>query len=417
LDVKLQLGPEDLSPSLLRKVVREGGRDSFPEARKEVQEHLALELDARQVQRHTERIGGEWRELRDAEVEAFKQGKLPRAYAGVPKAAAVMVDSGRVLTRAEAQPAGVHAPQWRGPKYACCLSLDSEPHKSDPQPEPPSKFLDRERVPKLVREMQSRAGNASAPTAPVCRAAKNKARKKKLRKRKKLRPGEVRRLVRTAVASMACASEFGYMAAAETHRRSLDLASRKAFVCDGELSNWTIWEQHFQKLGFVPILDFLHLLSYLYSAACALGGTPNQEWARYEVWLGWAWSGEREKVWAALCAASSKAGAPPQDAPEQDRRRVLQEAARYVEHNLTRMDYPRYRRLGLPVSSAPVESLIKQFNRRVKGTEKFWLEEGVEAVLQVRAAYLSEDGRAERYWSMPRPHYPAVGRNRLALAA
>ena len=64
-----------------------------------------------------------------------------------------------------------------------------------------------------------------------------------------------------------------------------------------------------------------------------------------------------------------------------------------------------------------MESLIKQFNRRVKGTEKFWLEQGVEAVLQVRAAYLSEDDRADRYWSMPRPHNAAVGRNRLALSA
>jgi len=36
------------------------------------------------------------------------------------------------------------------------------------------------------------------------------------------------------------------------------------------------------------------------------------------------------------------------------------------------MDYPRYRRLGLPVTSAPMESLVKQINTRVKGTEIFW---------------------------------------------
>ena len=33
----------------------------------------------------------EWVALRDAEVEAFKQGHLPRAHAGAPGAAAVMV--------------------------------------------------------------------------------------------------------------------------------------------------------------------------------------------------------------------------------------------------------------------------------------------------------------------------------------
>ena len=62
------------------------------------------------------------------------------------------------------------------------------------------------------------------------------------------------------------------------------------------------------------------------------------------------------------------------------------------------MDYPRYRREGLPTSSALVESLIKQFNKRVKGSEKFWIDNRAEAVLQVRAAYLSEDDRAEQHY-------------------
>ena len=48
------------------------------------------------------------------------------------------------------------------------------------------------------------------------------------------------------------------------------------------------------------------------------------------------------------------------------------DAVRYLGNNLKRMDYPRYRRLGLPVTSAPMESLIKQMNARVKGTETFW---------------------------------------------
>ena len=81
------------------------------------------------------------------------------------------------------------------------------------------------------------------------------------------------------------------------------------------------------------------------------------------------------------------------------------------------MEYPRYRRLGLPVFSAPVESTIKQLNRRVKGSEKFWLSGGAEAVLQVHAAYLSQDGRAERLWAQPRPYARAVGSGRLRSAA
>ncbi len=71
---------------------------------------------------------------------------------------------------------------------------------------------------------------------------------------------------------------------------------------------------------------------------------------------------------------------------------------------------------ALPITSAVVESLIKQFNQRVKGTEKFWTQDGAEAVLQIRAAYLSEDDRAARFHEQ-RPRGRAAGRNRKKLAA
>ena len=86
----------------------------------------------------------------------------------------------------------------------------------------------------------------------------------------------------------------------------------------------------------------------------------------------------------------------------------------YVERNRQRMDYPRYRRMGLPVSSSLVESLIKQINHRVKETEQFWNDGGLEAVLQVRAAHLSQDDRAEAFHQR-RPRGPAVRRNCAGL--
>ena len=48
------------------------------------------------------------------------------------------------------------------------------------------------------------------------------------------------------------------------------------------------------------------------------------------------------------------------------------------------MDYPRYRRMGLPVTSSWVESLVGEFNGRVKGRDKYWNRSaGAEAILQV----------------------------------
>jgi hypothetical protein len=80
------------------------------------------------------------------------------------------------------------------------------------------------------------------------------------------------------------------------------------------------------------------------------------------------------------------------------------------------MDYAQYRREGLPITSSPMESLIKQINHRVKGTEMFWLHpEGAEAILQIRAASLCEDGRLEEYLRR-RPGHPFVRRPRPNLA-
>jgi hypothetical protein len=88
-----------------------------------------------------------------------------------------------------------------------------------------------------------------------------------------------------------------------------------------------------------------------------------------------------------------------------------------LSNNLTRMDYPRYRRLGLPITSAPMESLVKQINLRVKGTEMFWNDPtGAEPILQLRAASLSEDDRLDHHLRH-RPGSPFTRRSTLQAAA
>ena len=52
------------------------------------------------------------------------------------------------------------------------------------------------------------------------------------------------------------------------------------------------------------------------------------------------------------------------------------------------MSYAAYRRQGLPMTSAAIESTIKQMNRRVKGSEKFY--QGAEPLLQLAADGLSD---------------------------
>jgi len=66
-------------------------------------------------------------------------------------------------------------------------------------------------------------------------------------------------------------------------------------------------------------------------------------------------SGQREKVLVALNAVYARRGAPVPSATETDPRCALAKARTYLTNNIEKMDYPRYRKLGLPISSAPVE--------------------------------------------------------------
>lgn len=107
--------------------------------------------------------------------------------------------------------------------------------------------------------------------------------------------------------------------------------------------------------------------------------------------------------------------------PDHDPRATVQRTVTYLENNQARMNYPQYRRAGLPVSSAMIESLIKEINYRVKGTEKFWNRpSGAEHILQVRAAALGDDDRLSQ-WILNRPgsyfYRPSTSQHPLASAA
>jgi hypothetical protein len=401
----LGLTQEGYSPAVVRLVTRQGAKVPFAEASDDLQALADIPIGAMQVQRLCVRVGGEWAAARDRDVQAFTERRLEGAVAAAPAVAAVMLDGGRVQTRASDGGPGVSDPRWQETKVACCLSLRSPEKAVDPQPEPPAKLLQPVTVARLAAELKARRAGGAPP--PDRRPGTPRRRRKGRRK-------GPRKLVRTVVASLTNSDAFGYQMAAEVQRRRLGEARRKGCVCDGQKWNWTLFALHLLPWGFVGILDFLHLVSYLYAAAHAAAAVMGKAaWALYERWLRWAWAGQVRPLLAALREAAKRLGPPPAGAKEDDPRQVATDAVSYVTNNQDKMNYPEYRRLGLPISSAPVESVIKQLNRRVKGSEKFWTAEGVEAVLQLRAAYLSEDGRAEAYAARKRPRGRAVGSHRL----
>ena len=88
---------------MLAKAVRQASKAaSFAEASDDLWELADLKISPTHLQRLSERIGEEWAEVRDEDVEKFRKAELERSYKEPPKgAAAVMLDGGRLQTRAE----------------------------------------------------------------------------------------------------------------------------------------------------------------------------------------------------------------------------------------------------------------------------------------------------------------------------
>ncbi len=359
-----------------------------------------LAISPQHVRTLAQEVGADLARQRDARA-AQPRRRRPVCVAQTPQVVAVEVDGGRLRTRATGAGPGVRGLENKEDKIACLVTLTDAAADQDPQPEPPPSFLQPRRVERLVRQMAGQAGDgppdsAAAPETTAGAAAEPAA----------AEPWAPKKRLRTCVASLADSQTFGPLVAAEAQARDFYRAARRAFVADGAAYNWALQQKHFAD--FVPIVDFLHVLCYVYAAAFAVGADAAGRWGQYVAWLRACWQGRVAEVVAALQQWQGRVGQPPPGAelPATDPRRAVAEALSYLSHNAARMDYPRYRREGLPITSSLVESLVGQFNARVKSRQKYWNRpEGAEAILQLRAALLSEDGRWERYFA-ERPGSP-----------
>ena len=368
-----------------------------------------ITISGRHVNRLTEEIGAELAEKRDRETEDYVHHRREEPSAAAPQRVAIALDGGRVLTRASGQGPGVHGEQWKEDKVACLLTMEGQTFVEDPHPEPPRCFLDAPAVDKLVREIQAnhgpreenelpqlaelRFGNEkpALPTAAGASAQPAAA-------EEKVWPPKRTKKARTCVATMQDCAAFGKMVAAEAYRRNFQAAERGALLGDGSAWIWNLHAKWFSSL--TAIVDFVHALTYLYVTATVLASSVTERWQWYVAWMTLLWQGRVREVIDDLEARlqclepfSGEGKLPPTD-PREALRRTLT----YLKNNEPRMNYAEYRKQGLPVSSSMVESLIKEINYRVKGTEKFWDNpEGAEAILQIRAALLSDDDRLPDY--------------------
>jgi hypothetical protein len=381
-------------------IVEAGGRFSFTDAAFALR-LAGISISPRHIQHLTMVIGAELAAARDAQAVAHRRRQLdPDETLPLEAVAAVEVDGGRLRTRASGCGPGVHQAQHKEDKIACLLSLPGQTHAQDPQPEPPPSFQEPRRVQRLVQKMKGLSGEQPAEGDEEEDAPGSDTPRR--RPAEEATPGRVR----TCLASLQDSRSFGPLLAGEAQRRGFYQAQHRAFLGDGQAYNWTIHKGYFPD--FEAIVDFLHVLCYIYLSAWAVGSNEEQRWSLYLDWLRACWQGRVGEVIEQLAIQQGNLGKPPpaEELPENDPRRLVAEALTYLGNNQSRMDYPRYRREGLPVTSSLVESLVGEFNARVKGREKFWNRpEGAEAILQVRAALLSEDDRLARHFAQ-RPGSP-----------
>jgi len=346
-----------------------------------LQETAEIQISARHLRNLAVQIGGELEVTRDTKTEAYFQQSLPRVPTtpSTPIAlACVSVDGGRTQTRLDGGPNGVQEPHWRETKNAVLMRMTGVQFDKDPHPELPDCFQDR----KYMKKLLSGVGDEDTDSSEL--------------EKSDLKSWRPERLFRTCLSSLCDSHSFGRMMEAEADSRGFFAAQKSAFVSDGLAYNWTIQKRHFPK--FIPILDFPHAIERVYEAARAVSADSDQAWACYVKWATACWQGRVEEMLEEMRQDQQRLGRPPQDCDEKDPRRVLAEAITYFANNAARMDYPRYRKEGLPLTSAYMESFVKEMNYRVKGTEKFWNDgPSAEAILQLRAAKLSDDERLRRH--------------------
>lgn len=402
----LRLDSHGYSPAIFQQLVELAGRlRSFEQAAIAWRIVNQRPISGRHIGRLCAAIGTELAQVRDEEVVQHRRRQLKPQVESVPDVVAVEVDGGHLGTRQPDCGPGVHHAQNKEAKVGCLVSLRSQVSEDDPQPEPPAKFVDPPRVARLVRQLQGQATEASAePNTPLEKPSAAETATKQ-----EPWEGSPEKLVRTCEASMVNSRAFGPMLAAAAGKRGFYQAKLRAFVGDGQAYNWTIQRGYFPD--FIPVTDFLHVLCYLYLAAWAVGSDDGQRWSLYLEWLRACWQGRVVEVIAALHVWQEKLGPLREGGPPEENaaREQVRASLVYLENNQSRMDYPSYRKAGLPVTSSLVESLVGEFNARVKGKDKNWNRsqqgEGAEAILQVRAALLSEDERLTRHFAQ-RPGNP-----------
>jgi hypothetical protein len=403
------------TPAVLRKVSIAVARDnSYAAASRNLEDLAELQVSAKQCQRIAIRIGNERLDEQQARIDAYTSASIPDQQHGQSedapanswdnRVAVIQCDGGRVQVRDDYwgrdKPEGKKHRWWRETQAGVLQTYLAQPCSEDPTPTVPECLKDALWVVPKLNEIHrqhlptdaSGSGHedAAEPSQDDSRRVTSGADQESVSDKQASRTprwsgGDP--LVKSIVATRRGYAHLGRAMAGEAFSRGFNQAKSKAFMGDGLKVNWSVWSTHFSH--YTPITDLMHALSYVYAAAVASCSRLEEGWSLYLVWLDWVWAGEVDKVIAALEQNLSQTD---------DDGEAIRRALTYLSNNAERMKYREYRCQGLPITTSPIESTQKQINKRIKGTEKFWQDESLEPLLQLKADDLSETHDRDAFW-------------------
>lgn len=394
---------------MIEKAVWAGTRHaSFVAAAESVDVLAETPISAKQVWRVTTRAGEDRVAERRAQVAAFTgktlvQRTSPKAGVAPPELGVLMLDNGMHQRRDHFGDPNATT-HWKQETGGLALSMTSEVHECDPSPKFPDWLFESD----VVREIASLAQRRDLPETPETAektsvteedSPLDPAGRDGFEWTPKLRSREL--IASTRGTDIARHLEW------VAWEHGITSAKRQAFVADGASSIWSIHKKYFSQM--TGVLDLMHALSYAYRAAAVL-----EEQGLYRRWAEAIWQGRVGDVLAELQAHQDQLGRPPDGASADDPRQRVARALTYYTHHRSRMNYPEYRRLGLPITSSLMESAIKQLNQRVKGTEKYWNPSTAEAILQLRADSLSDSVPLRAFWDRWRKTITGTNRYRTS---
>lgn len=391
MDWALGLPDQDISVGLLDRVCDASMlARSFADAQKVTEVHDMVTLSAKRIRELAEGEGRRLAEMRDGDARAYEQRRLEISAEESPELLVVCADGGRVQTRADfAEPGARERREESAP------SQRKEAGSASPQEQemPPKRW--KESKIGVVYDAVAHP-DPKAPKYGEYRGAKAKT--------------------KTYVATMQPWESFGWFLRVEAEKRGYAKAKARLFLADGAVHIRELQRLHFPETTF--ILDWPHAAEHLFSSAKAAfgeGTADAQAW--YVEHRRMLWDSKLDTLIRDLDRLARQAGPLRDSDPEGSPRKVLhRNAYSYFPNNKDAMAYPDYRAKGWPLGSGAVEAAVKQFGVRLKSSEKFWNlgwagpdddpdspefdsdQTGAEEMLALRALYLSEDGRWQRYW-------------------